>query len=432
MSKQIDLNEKKIESGSFSESGFARGSVENNTESAVSRRDFMRIGATYGITATILAAGTLGATYSPNALAQAASRFSRERARNRPKHTFRLGTVYAASQHDIQRAGVWDFVTDLENRTDGEIRVDIVDSGSLCAETVCAQRAQQAVVDIFSSSTQNAASAMPWLNALDFPFMFQSSGQIYDFLFNPESERLFRKAYRERHGMEMLFSTAELRGVYMGRNFRDREPVTTVAQLEGTRIRATPTQFGQEALKLLGMNPVPVAWTETLDAMRSGLVDGMETWAGAAAAFNMAPVITKLVKLNFIPGTQHVAIRSQALESMEDSLQEAVLESAYHTQATVMYNLEAARYALIGDMDNPAPGTIYERSGTEINTLSTEALAEAEQIAHPSNAAYNELHDMLNDVAGFDVYDQMLPVARRFPHDQPAINVVPRRWWKSA
>jgi len=427
---ELDHYKKFVSEVSESEAGASL--PEKNRGESVSRRDFMRISAAYGMTATVLAAGTLGAVYSPNALAQAASRFSRERSRTRAKHTFRLGTVYSPSQHDIQRAGVWDFVTDLENRTDGEIRIEIIDSGSLCAETVCAQRAQQGVIDLSSSSTQNAASAMPWLNALDFPFMFQSSGQIYDFLFNPESERLFRKTYRERHGMEMLFSTAELRGVYMGRNFRDRPPVTAVGQLDGTRIRATPTQFGQEALKLLGMNPVPVAWTETLDAMRSGLVDGMETWAGAAAAFNMAPVITKLVKLNFIPGTQHVAMRTQALESMDDNLREAVMESAYFTQSTVMYNLEATRYSVIGDMDNPAPQTIYAESGTEINTLTAEALAEAEEIAHPRNPAYNELHNMLNELAGFDVYDEMLPIARRFPGDQPAINVVPRRWWKSA
>ena len=36
--------------------------------------------------------------------------------------------------------------------------------------------------------------------------MFQSNGQIYHFLYNPQSEALFRKPYRERHGLEFLFA----------------------------------------------------------------------------------------------------------------------------------------------------------------------------------------------------------------------------------
>ena len=410
----------------------AAGMPGDSPESSVSRRDFLRIGATYGMTATLSAAALLGTGYSATALAQTAGRINEQRSASSAKHTLRLGTVYNHDQHDIQRAGIWDFVRDLEERTDGEIHIEVVGAGSLCAETVCMQRAMQGVIDITSNSTQNGASAAPWLNALDYPFMWQSSGQIYDFFFNPESERLFRKTYREQHGMEMLFTTAELRGVLMGRTFRDRDPVTSVGDLRDTRIRATATQFGQAALRLMDMNPVPVDWTETLDAMRSGLVDGMETWPGAASAFNMAPVVTKLVRLNFIPGTQHVAIRSATFEGLEGHLQDAVLESAYNAQCAVMYNLEAARHMIIGDVENPQPGTIYGDAGTQVNVLSEEALEEAEEMAHPERSEYNELRRRLDGMAGFNVYEELLPVARRFPADELAINVVPRRWWKSA
>lgn len=401
-------------------------------QAGVSRRDFLRIASRYGMTATLGAVAALGGTYTTAALAQTAGRISEERNRGSAKHTLRLGMVYSDAQHDIQRVGVWDFVRDLEERTDGAIRIEVVDSAGLCSETTCVQQTMQGVVDIGVSSTQNGASVAPWLNALDYPYMFQSPGQIYDFVFNPESERLFRKTYRERHNMEMLFTTAELRGILMGSSFRDEPPVTSLDQLKDTRIRATETQFGQIALRLLEMNPVPVAWGETLDALKSGLVDGMETWAGAAAAFNMAPAITKYVGLNFIPGTEHTAISTRAMDSLDDDgLREAVLESAYQTQQVIMYNFAAARHYIIGDVPEPAPHTIYGQSGTEMNFLSDDVLAEAEEIAHPTKDEYARLRERLNELAGFDVYEEMLPVARRFPKDELAINVVPRRWWKT-
>lgn len=411
----------------------SKQNTENHCmKSGLSRRDFLRVAGTYGMTATIGAAATLGAGFSTNALAQTAGRIQKERDKGKPKHTFRLGMVYSDAQHDIQRVGVWDFVRDLEARTEGAIRIEVVDSGALCSETTCVQQAMQGVIDIGISSTQNGASVAPWMNALDFPFMFQSQGQIYDFLFNPESERVFRSVLRKEHNLELLFSTAELRGVLTGSTYRDEPPITDLGQLKDARIRATETQFGQTALKLMGMNPVPVAWGETLDAMKSGLVDGMETWAGAAAAFNMAPVVSKFVALDFIPGTEATMMRTEALEELDDDLQKQLMESAYLAQQVVMYNFAAAEYYIIGSVPNPGPNTIYGESGTEMNFPSESMMKQAREMANPVQEAYSPLHERLNKMAGFDAYSEIRPVAQRIPKERLAINVVPRRWWKSA
>lgn len=402
------------------------------SETKTSRRDFLRIGSAYGMTATLGAAALLGGSFSPIALAQTADRISNDRAKAKPKHTLKLGMVYSDAQHNIQRAGVWDFIRDLEARTNGAIQVEVINNGQLCSETTCVQKAMQGVIDIGVSSTQNGASVAPWLNALDFPYMFQTPAQIYDFFYNPESERVFRKIYRERHNMEMLFSTAELRGVMLGSNFAGKPAITELEQLKQARIRATETQFGQVALRLLGMNPVPVAWTETLDALRSGLVDGMETWPGAAAAFNMMPAIVKIVRLNFIPGTEHTAIRSQTFDKLDGSLQDALLESAYLTQQNIMYGFATARYAIIGDEENSGPNTMVGRAGAELNILSPEVLAQAEEVAYPTKPDYASLHNRLNKMAGFDAYETIKGVARRLPANAGVLDVVPRRWWQSA
>lgn len=60
----------------------------------------------------------------------------------------------------------------------------------------------QGVLDMGTSSTQNASSVAPWLNAIDFPYMFQSAGQLYHFFFNPKSDRLFREVYRKKNRMD--------------------------------------------------------------------------------------------------------------------------------------------------------------------------------------------------------------------------------------
>ena len=61
-----------------------------------------------------------------------------------------------------------------------------------------------------------------------------------------------------------------------------------------------------------------------------------------------------------------------------------------------------------------------------------EALAEAEAMCNPMKPEYASWHKRLNGMAGFEVYESMKPVAREYSAEALAIDVTPRRWWKSA
>jgi TRAP-type transport system periplasmic protein len=399
--------------------------------SGVSRRDFMRISSRYGMTATYAAAAAMGGLFSADALAQTANTKYEKKFAKKAKHVLKQGSVFRWEHTKVQRVGIWEFCQDLEERTDGAIRVEILPGNSVCAEPVCIQKSMQGILDIGTASTQNASGVVPWLNALDFPYMFQSAGQIYNFFFNPKSEPLFRKVYREKYNMEFLWTLGEMRQLFMGMKWKDKPPITNIGMLAGTKNRVTNTQLGRIAMQLMKLNPVPVAWVETLDAMKSGLIDGMETWTSACTAFNMAPVVSQYVGLKFIPGTEHTAIRTQTLDKIGSDLADEVMEAAFQAQARVMYNNEAGLVMVSGETPNPAPDSIFGKTGTVMNFFTDEALKEAEEIANPTRPEYNTWHEKLNKLGGYDVYKEMKATAREYPKDALAINVEPRRWWKS-
>ena len=244
----------------------------NDKLSGVSRRDFLRVSKSYGLTATYMAAAGLGGVFSSEALAEKATKRIRTPARQESQaFKLKLGSVSGWDHNKVIRLGTYHFVRDLEERTDGEIQVDILGSNSVCAEQVCIQKTIQGVVDIGQSSTQNASSVAPWLNAIDFPYMFQSNGQLYHFMFNPKSEKLFREVYRKKYRMEVLFSLCEMRHLFMGLKWKDKPPITKIGDLAGTKNRVTNTQLGRIAMQLMDLNPVPVAWVETLDSLKNGL-----------------------------------------------------------------------------------------------------------------------------------------------------------------
>ena len=400
--------------------------------SGVSRRDFMRISKQYGLTATYAGVATMGGVFSSEALAKSVNTQYDKQLAKPAKHTIKLGTVVGRKHDRVIRFGYWEFASDLEVRTDGEVRVDVLAANAICAEQVCVQKAMQGVIDIASSSTQNASSVAPWLNAIDFPYMFQSNGQLYHFFMSPKSDKFYRKVYREKNRMEILWVLCEMRQLYMGLKWKDKPAITEIGHLAGTKNRVTNTQLGRIAMQLMKLNPVPVAWVETLDALKNGLIDGMETWTTATTAFNMAPVVSQYVGIKFIPGTGHVAINTRSLDKLGDRLKADVMESGYQAQRACMYSNEAGLALVSGEVPNPGPETIFGKSGTRMNFFSDEALKECADIADASRPEYNRWHEKLNKMCGFSLYDEFKPVAREYDKDALAINVEPRRWWKSA
>ena len=192
--------------------------------------------------------------------------------------------------------------------------------------------------------------------------MFPGRASQYHFLYSPESQRILRDPLEKRHGLKFLFSHCELRGIQLGLSWEDRPTVTKLEELFGTKNRVTGTQLGRIAMQLLNLNPVPVAWEETLDGLKQGLIDGAETWASAVAYANMSPVVSQSVDLGFFCGTEHTSMSVEVFNALEPHLQDAVMESAYLAQVHVQAANEAALVKTVGFSDPQLPGTLFVKT----------------------------------------------------------------------
>lgn len=404
--------------------------------SSVSRRDLFRLTGQFGLSSVVLGAGTLTGAVSLPSLAAAAESSYEKRFGKEPKHTIKLGASgFNPRNLLIERAGVLEFARDLEERTDGEIRVEFIGDNQICGQLNCVEKTQIGVVDAYAASTQNSAGGAPYLNVLDYAYMFPSRAAQYHFLYSPASQRILRDPLEKRHGLKFLFSHCELRGLQMGRSFQDKPTVTKLEELFGTKNRVTGTQLGRIAMQLLQLNPVPVAWEETLDGLKQGLIDGAETWASAVAYANMAPVVSQSVDLKFFAGTEHTAMSAKVFDSFSGELQDAVLESAYFAQAHVQCANEAALLNTVGFSDPQLPHTIFAKEGVRTAFLADDQIKMAEEMCSPeyNPEPWAQWRERLNNWSGgLDTYQEIYDVAREIPKDTLAENVEPRRWWRGA
>jgi TRAP-type C4-dicarboxylate transport system substrate-binding protein len=401
----------------------------------ISRRDLLRVSGRFGLSSTLLAAGGFGGAMSLANLASAAESTYDKRFTKPAKHTLKFGAAgFNAQNLLIERAGALEFARDLESRTDGEIRIEFFGNNQICGQTSCVEKTQQGIVDIYAASTQNSAGGAPYLNVLDYAYMFPGRAAQYHFLYSPESQRILREPLEKRHGLKFLFSHCELRGIQLGLGWEDKPTVTKLEQLFGTKNRVTGTQLGRIAMQALNLNPVPVAWEETLDGLKQGLIDGAETWASAVAYANMSPVVSQSVDLKFFCGTEHTSMSASVFDGLEGYLQDAVMESSYWAQTHVQAANEAALVKTVGHSDPQMPGTIFAENNVRNAFLADDQIKMAEEMCSPEfqPQLWEKWRERLNGWAGgIDTYQEIYDIARQVPADMKPENVEPRRWWKS-
>ena len=402
--------------------------------SQITRRDLLKLSGQYGLSSTLLAAGSFGGAMSLANLASAAESTYERRFAKEAKHNLKFGASgFNARNLLIERAGALEFARDLEARTDGEIRIEFIGDNQICGQTSCVEKTQQGIVDIYAASTQNSAGGAPYLNVLDYAYMFPGRASQYHFLYHPDSVKILRDPLEQRHGLKFLFSHCELRGIQLGLSWEEKPTVTKVEELFGTKNRVTGTQLGRIAMQALNLNPVPVAWEETLDGLKQGLIDGAETWASAVAYANMSPVVSQCVDLKFFCGTEHTSMSASVFDGLEGYLQDAVMESAYWAQVHVQAANEAALVKTVGFSEPQLPNTIFAQNNVRNAFLDAEQIKMAEEMCSPEfqPQLWEQWRERLNGWAGgIDTYQEIYNIAREVDADMLPENVEPRRWRK--
>ncbi|MBR0565415.1 TRAP transporter substrate-binding protein [Azoarcus sp. L1K30] len=405
-------------------------------QTPLDRRGFLRIAGRYGLTSTALAVTGMVGPLTLEGVARAASATADARNAATPLMTLKFGASgFNEENLKIQQSGQLWFAQELETRSNGALKIDFIGSNAICNQLDCVKKAQQGIIDLFSASTQNSAGAAPYYNVLDFAYMFPSRAAQHHFFYHPKSETLFREPMRKRHNIQFLYTHCELRGLMLGKKFADAPLITSVDQLAGTKNRVTGTQLGRIAMQLMNLNPVPISWEETLDGLKQGLIDGAETWMGAAAYANMAPVLSQAVDLKFFCGTEHTAMNNKTFEKLPSNLQDIVMETAFAAQQYTQREQEKALIDVVGAVPNPGPDTVFGKNKVRVATLSDAEILKAEKMCSPeyNPKPWEEWRERLSKMAGGqDVYKEIYDIAREIPKNTPVADVKARRWWQNA
>jgi TRAP-type transport system periplasmic protein len=167
-------------------------------------------------------------------------------------------------------AAMKQFAAAVSKGTNGKVQIELYGSSTLGSEEKMLIATQSGTQDIYMGSLAPLSARKKEIQIFDFPFLFGSDAEAAFVLDGAV-------------GRKMLdgLSDMNLRGlVWSGGAFRNmsnsKRPLNTLAEMKGLKVRVMQSPMALASFNAMGMNAVPMAFTEVYPALETRTLDGYE------------------------------------------------------------------------------------------------------------------------------------------------------------
>lgn len=162
------------------------------------------------------------------------------------------------------------FAADLEQDSGGELSVAVFPAGQLGNDAQMLQQLQTGALDMAFMPIAELTNRIPDFGALYAPYLATDVESAARLLDSAEANALLEQL-PERIGVVGI-------GYALGgmRQIVSRNPVASVADLEGLKLRVTPLDPIEDFYDLLGAAPIPLPIGSVYDALANGQIDAID------------------------------------------------------------------------------------------------------------------------------------------------------------
>ena len=190
---------------------------------------------------------------------------------NESKEPIEIKLAHVGSEQHQYHIAATKFKELIEQKSNGDITVNIFHSGQLGAEGDAVEGIQSGTIDMTTVAADSApANVVPEFNVYGIPYLFTDRAHAYKVLDGEIGQDLLNKATEKG-----------LRGLgYWEIGFANftnsKREIHTPEDMKGLKLRVQPAPIWDEFMKRLGALPTPMSFTELYSAMEQGVVDGQE------------------------------------------------------------------------------------------------------------------------------------------------------------
>lgn len=214
------------------------------------------------------------------------------------------------------------FIAALEKTSGGQDTGKLFLNGQLGDEQDTVSAAATGTLDFSILAINNLAPFSPSVGTLTLPYMILSQEDAEKITQGELGQKLVDKTLNDA-GVRIIG------WAYSG--FRvltnSKKPVSTVADLQGLVVRVPKNEIMIETYKSWGIDPTPMAWSETFAALQQKVVDGQDNPYMTINAMKFYEVQKYITNLRYLFSIEPLIVSEQLFQSMTPEQQKAVTDA---------------------------------------------------------------------------------------------------------
>lgn len=227
---------------------------------------------------------------------------------------------------DAQGGTQWELATRFksafEQKTAGKHKLDLFPNGQLGSEEATVSNAQMGTLDFSVLAVNNVTPFSPTVGVLTLPYVIQTAEEARTLTTGPIGRQLADNTVRDA-GIRIVG------WAYSG--FRvltnSKKPVRTLADLQGLKIRVPKNEIMIASYQAWGINPTPMAWSETFTALQQRVVDGQDNPYITVAAMKFDEVQKYVTPIRYVFSLEPLVVSEAVFRKQPPEVQKAILEA---------------------------------------------------------------------------------------------------------
>ncbi|WED29775.1 TRAP transporter substrate-binding protein DctP [Vibrio sp. DW001] len=158
----------------------------------------------------------------------------------------------------------------IKNRTEGRVKIRFFWNGTLGGQAQYLQQVQSGVIDLGLVNSATLENLAPEITGVNLPYVFRSLEEYEDTMLNPEVAKIIEDSVAAKKVYPMGFLSNGFRSIYT------TKPTSSLEELEGLKLRTSPSDTYMTLIRALGGVPTPMDFGEVYPALQQGIIDGAE------------------------------------------------------------------------------------------------------------------------------------------------------------
>lgn len=241
------------------------------------------------------------------------------------KMTIRAAT--ANPEGSLHVEAIQKFKEIVERESNGQISVQTFFGGSMGDEQANVKQLRNAEIHLAVLASGNLTPFAPSAGLFYLPYLFPT--------LEDAAQLLHDEAFMDKLGERVVKESRTRPLAWLVGGYRvitnSKKPVKTMEDLKGLKIRVPPVELQLAAFRAWGVEPHPLAWSETFNGLQQGVIDGQENPHAINRDQKFWEVQKYITNVHYLLWTGPILVSESWFRKLDPQSKELIVRAARQT-----------------------------------------------------------------------------------------------------